>query len=101
MMPSDAACLGIDGIVVADDQSIYRKGILLGGDLVGEGSNTRFHIGLRGLFNILSLDSVEPLLVQPVHTLPPGRNILIRMDKSKRNPADVAVHDVLGIFDTK
>ena len=43
MVSGDGACLRIDGVVVADNESVDREGILLCGNFLGKCRDALFH----------------------------------------------------------
>ena len=99
MMSGDGACLCIFGVVVADNETIHRVGVLLRGDFLGKGVDNAFN-GRKGrLLYEAALYRLEALSVEPRHALAPAVDVCVRIYQGEGNPLDVAVFDVLRVFD--
>ena len=79
VVAGDGARLGVDGVVVADDQAVYWERVLSGDHILGEGGYALFYGSFRGAFQELALHGGEPLLVEPCHALAPTVDVGIRI----------------------
>ena len=100
-MAGDAACAGVGHVVVAHYEAVDGEGIPARGDLQCEGVDDVVDGLLPGVVYLLSLYGLEAQAVEPCHALSPRRHVAVGVYQCEGQPLQVAVHDVLRVFDAE
>ena len=79
MMSCDASGLCVFRIVVADNETVDRVGILFAGDLLRKGIDHVFHRINTGVFHPFVLHCLETLLFEPCHAVAPRQDFIVDM----------------------
>ena len=98
MMACDGAGLCVGRVVVGDDQSVYRVGILAACHLLRPSVDDGLQAVHRGGRYIFAVDAVQTGFLQRVHSLSPRLDFFVDMNKCEGNPMDVAQAHFVYVF---
>ena len=98
MMTSDGARLCVGSVVVTNHKTIDGIGVLLGGNLMGECSDTTFYRNFIRIGYRFSFYRCKPLGIKPIHPLSPRRDVVFSINQGKGNPLDMTSLHLIGIF---